>query len=120
MVTVTVDSPLNTGTPSADLTLCSSNVTGAVSLSGFVQTLVDWEQSNDNGATWISTGDMSASHDISGLTASAWFRALVESGSCGSAYSDTIIVTIEEEGASEEEEERRQAAFDHLKRRVRQ
>ncbi len=93
-VLVNVDPALNLGTTSADLVLCADNITGVVSLTGAV-TLFDWEQSNDLGTTWFSTGDNNPSHNISALTASALFRGLVSSGACGSAYSDTISVTIE-------------------------
>ncbi|MFA7275057.1 MAG: hypothetical protein WC044_14400, partial [Crocinitomicaceae bacterium] len=95
VVTVQVDAPLNTGIASADLGLCANAVAGSVSLSGFASTILDWEQSNDGGVTWISTGDILTSHDISYLTASADFRAHVGSGACGFGYSDTISVVIE-------------------------
>jgi gliding motility-associated-like protein len=95
--TITVDSILNLGVSSANLTLCSNNVSGVVSLTGFATNLMDWEQSNDGGLTWSSTGDNSSNHDISGLTASADFRAFINSGACGSGYSDTISVSIENE-----------------------
>lgn len=94
VVTITVDPNINLGVTSPDLFLCESNITGNVSLSGAV-TLFDWEQSNDNGFTWVSTGDNNPVHDISALTSTAWFRGLVSSGTCGSGYSDTIAVTIE-------------------------
>jgi gliding motility-associated-like protein len=93
--TIQVDPPLQLGITSADLNFCSNNIVGPVSLSGFTSILVDWEQSDDGGTTWFSTGDNSSTHDISSLSASAFFRALVESGTCGSGYSDTISVTID-------------------------
>jgi gliding motility-associated-like protein len=96
VATITVDQPLNLGTVSSDLTLCADNVFGSVSISGAVS-LQDWEQSNNYGVSWFSTIDNNASHDISALTDSAWFRALVSSGTCGSGYSDTIQVHIEPE-----------------------
>lgn len=96
VVTVFVDAPLNLGTVSSDLVLCESNITGTVSVIGAVS-LVDWEQSNDNGITWTSTFDNSSSHDISTLTSNALFRALIASGACGSGYSDTISVEIQPE-----------------------
>jgi len=95
VATITVSNPLNLGITSSDLTLCSSNIVGAVSVSGFAATLLDWEQSNDGGLTWFSTADNSSSHDISGLSSSADFRALIDAGGCGLGYTDTISVVIE-------------------------
>ncbi len=94
IVSITVDQPLNLGTVSSGLNLCANNVTGSVSVAGAV-TLQDWEQSDDYGATWFTTSDNNPSHDISSLTDSAWFRAVISSGACGSGYSDTIQVNIE-------------------------
>jgi gliding motility-associated-like protein len=95
IITVTVDSILNLGVASADLTLCANNIVGSVQLSGAVS-IVDWEQSTNGGATWTSTGDNSASHNISTISSTSWFRAFISSGACGSGYSDTIIVNIEQ------------------------
>ncbi|MEO9257332.1 MAG: gliding motility-associated C-terminal domain-containing protein [Crocinitomicaceae bacterium] len=94
-VILTVDPSVVVGTTSVDTAVCETSIAGSVSVTGYTQNVSDWEQSDDNGVTWYSIADNSPAHDFSSLTTSAWFRPILESGTCGTAHGDSVHVQVD-------------------------
>jgi gliding motility-associated-like protein len=95
--TITVQPLPFLGTLYGQDSLCASNPTGVVALSGASGSILDWENSTDNGNTWTTSGNNSTLESFSNLSGTTWFRAIIEDGICPNVYSDTFVVHIVEE-----------------------
>ncbi len=95
IVTIHVD-PVSVGGRLMPLqqNVCSGSNTGSLQVVGFTGTIMHWESSVDNGNTWTIINLTDSSYTYSSLTATTWFRVLIESGVCSSAYSTIGIVTV--------------------------
>jgi gliding motility-associated-like protein len=82
-----------TGAPAVPSTQCSP-AAGTLTLAGNTGTVQQWEYSTDGGATWNTIANTTTSQTYSSLTVSTSYRALVKSGACSSAYSNTVSVTV--------------------------
>jgi len=82
------------GKVSGTTNVCSGTNTGSVVLSGYTGTIQSWERSTNNGTTWTTISNTTATQSYSNLTATTWFRAFVKSGSCPGLYSDTAVITV--------------------------
>lgn len=93
--TITVN-PVSVGGVLAPLTttVCSGANTGTITLSGQTGSIQRWEFSTNGGATWTNIANTTTSQTYSNLAATRLYRALVKSGVCSSAYSDTATVTV--------------------------
>ena len=91
--TITVTSPSAGGniTPSQTI-VCSGSNSGTLTLGNSTGTIA-W-QSSTNGTSWTSTGSIGNTNSYSNLTQTTSYRAVVQSGSCGSAFSDTAVVAV--------------------------
>ncbi|WP_118972316.1 Ig-like domain-containing protein [Taibaiella koreensis] len=91
--TITVTS---SGTVSGTVPVCSS-ANGTLTLAGTTASVVRWESSIDNGATWntITPNVTTTTLNYSNLMATTSFRAVVSGGGCNGAFSTplTVIVT---------------------------
>ncbi len=94
--TVTVTSITVPGTITGSVTLCNSNATGALIITGAVGTVSYWESSTDGGLTWTNIAATTATYNYTSLSQTTWFRAYTDGGSCPSFFTDTAIVTIED------------------------
>lgn len=77
-----------------DTTQCRAAANGTLILNGFAGTIVEWEQSDDFGASWNSIANTTSTYNYAGLTDTTWFRVIVDGGPCGMVYSDTAVVNI--------------------------
>jgi gliding motility-associated-like protein len=75
--------------------LCSSNANGSLTLIDVSTSIIQWESSDDNGATWSIIANTTNALNYSGLTQTTWYRALAEGNLCADVYSDTAIIYIE-------------------------
>ena len=96
-VGITVD-PLSVGgTLSGSKTVCTGTNSSAMSLSGNVGTIVRWESSTDSFATNVTDiANTISSYTASGLTQTTYYRVVVKSGVCDSAYSSVVKITVSE------------------------
>jgi len=97
-VHVTV-SPLTVGgTIAIDQTLCSGGTPDTLRLSSNVGTVVRWEYSDDNFVSDLHVIDNTTttlpSEEMEPLYANRHYRAVVKSGACEHAFSDTVLITI--------------------------
>ncbi|MGB1051834.1 MAG: gliding motility-associated C-terminal domain-containing protein, partial [Chitinophagales bacterium] len=95
VVTITLDPPVVGGTLSGSTTVCEGSNSGSLVLSGEVGNVIGWETSTDDGITWTNITNTTNTQNYSNLSISTWYRAEVQSGTCGNAYSDIAVVTVD-------------------------
>lgn len=99
-VTVTV-SPLSVGgTVSSAAIVCSGSNSGTLTLAGNTGTVVRWESSPSVTGPWFTINNATTSLAYQDLTASAYFRAVVKSGSCPEAISSHVLIDVRDISAS--------------------
>ena len=84
------------GSTSAAATVCKGSNTGSITVSGHTGTVVRWESSINNGASWSTINNTNTSLSYSNLTQTTIFRAFVMSGVCTGAFSATTTITVNE------------------------
>ena len=94
-VTVTVDPVSVGGTIAGGSTICSGTTSGLLTLSGYTGTIVKWQSSVSPFSTWSDISNTGATYTSGVLTETTEFRAVVQSGSCSSANSQAVTVTVD-------------------------
>ena len=99
--TITVNPGSSGGTTSPKSQVCSGSNSGTITLSGHVGTVQRWESSTD-GLSWTNIVNTTTSQGYTNITATTYYRAVVQNGSCASANStiDTISVDALSVGGS--------------------
>lgn len=82
------------GRTNGNATVCELGNNGNINLGNYVGSIVKWQQSIDNGTSWIDMASSSSTIAYNNLVNTTWFRAVVQSGACLQAFSDTAIVTV--------------------------
>jgi len=94
---INVSQPTVGGTVSGDQTICTGSQPSELSLTGETGNVIKWQSASDTSFTSpadiMSTSTHLAGASIGSLTSTTYFRAVVQSGLCSSAYS-TNYVTI--------------------------
>ncbi len=80
--------------PASD-TACATSNKGSLLLNGFTGTIMHWEFSTDKGSSWTIIKTTDSTYTYTSLTATTWYRVLIQSGNCSATYSDTAIITID-------------------------
>ncbi|MCD6069322.1 MAG: hypothetical protein K0S33_4148 [Bacteroidetes bacterium] len=96
VVAITVNAQSEGGTASsANLTECTGN-TALLSLGGYTGSILNWQYSINNGASWnpIASSNDSVNLHYPAITVNTLFRAVVQNGVCPSAFSDSVKVTV--------------------------
>ncbi|MES2371664.1 MAG: PKD-like domain-containing protein, partial [Bacteroidota bacterium] len=95
-VTLVNAAPTVAGTVSSNTTVCSGVNSGTLSLTGYTGNVVRWESSTDGGATWPTViNNTTASYTYNNLTASTYYRAVVQSGGCNAANASPASITVD-------------------------
>lgn len=82
-------------TPPAD-TVCKNINGGTITLTGNTAKILNWEYQNINDSLWVTIQDTTSSFIYSNLSATTRFRAIIESGSCGTIASSVSTITVVE------------------------
>ncbi|MFT3680248.1 MAG: T9SS type A sorting domain-containing protein [Ferruginibacter sp.] len=97
-ILITVNTSVG-GTASSVQTICSGNSPANLTLASNTGSVVKWQYSTDNFVS--STNDISSSASttltsalMGTLTANRYFRAVVQNGSCATANSNAVLVTV--------------------------
>ncbi|NCD70840.1 PKD-like domain-containing protein [Mucilaginibacter agri] len=94
-VTITDDQPPIGGTTAGATTVCGGNNNGSVTLTGQFGTIVRWESTTNNGASWVKLDNETNILAYSNLTITTTYRALIhKDGKCGDVYSDPTTITV--------------------------
>lgn len=73
--------------------LCITNSSGTLNLTGYSPTILHWDYSID-GTNWNIIANTTSSNTYSSLTQSTYYRAEIDGGVCPNVYSDTFKVNI--------------------------
>ncbi|MES2005130.1 MAG: hypothetical protein V4450_11445, partial [Bacteroidota bacterium] len=93
-VQVTVYPPTIAGTLAAAATVCATANAGTLSLTGYLSSVVRWESSIDNGATWNTILNTTASASYTNLSATTSYRTLAQNFVCPALYSNVVTVNV--------------------------
>ncbi|MGL2966866.1 beta strand repeat-containing protein [Flavobacterium sp. XGLA_31] len=99
-VLITVDALTVGGTVSNDQTICSGTQPADLNLSGHTGSVIKWESSLDAGFTsptdiFVTSATLTGA-TIGTLTQDTYFRAVVQNGSCDTAESDSVLISVDE------------------------
>jgi hypothetical protein len=92
---VTLDAATVGGTVTADQTICSGSTPTALTLAGNVGAVTKWQSASDAAFT-IPTdiANTSTTLTLGALTATTYYRAVVQSGACLVANSTSALITV--------------------------
>ncbi len=94
-VNIIIDQAPVGGTTSSPATVCSGSNGGQITLAGYAGTIVRWESSIDNGATWQPVTNTAITQSYSNLTQTTQYRAIVKNtGICPEVPSTPAIITV--------------------------
>lgn len=88
---LTVNPSPNGGVTGPNATVCKISNSGSISLTGYSGTIIYWEQSTDNGATWDSISNTTTVQGYLDLDTTTMYRARVKLGNCDTVSSITTI-----------------------------
>lgn len=94
ILTISVTSTVVGGTVTGTSNVCSGTSPGVLVLSGFTGTVTSWASATAPYTSWTTISNTSSTYTPGNLTVPTAFKALVTSGSCGSAVSDSLIIGI--------------------------
>lgn len=83
------------GTLYGSTTVCSNSNSGTITLIGNTGSIVNWEASTDNGATWSTIANTSTTENYVNLVDTTVYRALVQNGICPIDTSSTVTVFVD-------------------------
>lgn len=92
--TIGVDAVSVGGSISASTNVCYGNNSGTLTLSGNNGTVVRWEYSTDNGVTYNTVVNTTATYNYLNITSTTLYRAVVKNGNCNTANSSVATLTV--------------------------
>ncbi len=93
-VLVTINPLTVAGTISSDATVCTGSNNGTLTLNGYTGSVLQWENSTDNGNNWAVIANTTNHLNYNNITATTIYRALVQNGICASQYSTQVTITV--------------------------
>ncbi len=82
------------GTVSSSSVVCLGVNMDTLVLSGNIGTITGWISSTNNGLSWTSIANTTASQVYNELTQTSWFSAIVQSGTCNIDTTAPAIITV--------------------------
>jgi hypothetical protein len=74
--------------------ICLPDGATDLELTNYVGNILNWESSNNNGATWIPLSSSSPRYTVTGINTTTQFRARVQNGSCGVVTSNVETIDV--------------------------
>ncbi|MCX6181745.1 MAG: gliding motility-associated C-terminal domain-containing protein, partial [Bacteroidetes bacterium] len=93
--TITVDPISVGGIISSDATVCSGTNGATLTLSGHTGTVNSWESSTDDFNTKTTIANTTNTLTYNNISASTKYRAVVKSGTCATANSAEVTITVD-------------------------
>ena len=93
IITVISGTPPVGGSISSNTHTSTTN-SGTLTLSSYTGTIVKWQKSINDGVTWTDITNTASTYSYTNITAKTLFRAQLQSGTCGFAYSNNGTVWI--------------------------
>ena len=94
VVNIQIDLPTIGGTTAGAATVCANSNGGQITLTGQQGTILRWESSVDNGATWQAIANVSATQSYTNLTVTTQYRAIIQSAKCNPLSSSVTTITV--------------------------
>lgn len=91
---ITEDPATVGGAVTGGTTINSGQTSGLLTLAGHTGAVVKWQSSVNDGANWSDIVNTGATYTSEPLTQTTWFRAVVQSGSCGAENAAHTVVTV--------------------------
>ena len=91
IISVTSGTPPVGGSVSSAVHSSSAN-SGTLTLSSYTGTIVKWQRSVNDGVTWTDITNTAATYSYSNQTDGTLFRAQLQSGTCGFAFSSSGMI----------------------------
>ncbi len=82
------------GVTANNATVCITGNSGTINLTGQTGSVIRWERSINNGASWTSVSNTTTSLNYLNLTTTTQYRAVVQSGVCPSGNSSATTITV--------------------------
>jgi hypothetical protein len=82
------------GTITADQSICGTNPVNTLTLTGYSGTIVRWESSTDNFASFANISNTSDTYTPPTPTVTTKYRAVISSKGCGEVYSTSATITV--------------------------
>lgn len=92
--TIVIDPATNPGVIGGTTTVCAGSSGSLSFTSAPVGNIIQWEYSTDGGVTWNTINNTTNTQNYSGISTTTMYRALVKSGVCSSAYTNTQTITV--------------------------
>jgi hypothetical protein len=92
-ITVISGTPPVGGSVSSNAHSSTTN-SGTLTLSSYTGTIVKWQKSTNDGITWTDITNTTSTYSYSNITTKTLFRAQLQNGTCGYAYSSNGSVSI--------------------------
>jgi gliding motility-associated-like protein len=92
--TISVNPATVPGAVTSSATVCEGLNFGVLTLTGHSGIILDWESSNDFGATWTSLSNSTINQTYTNLTDTTWYRAIVQNGICPQDTSSEAFINL--------------------------
>lgn len=93
-VLITVSNSTNAGVLSGAANVCAGTNSGFFDLNGYQGEIVQWEKSQTGNDPWIVIQSINDTLYYNNLTETGYYRAMVQSGVCGSEYSNSVLLDV--------------------------
>lgn len=91
---VTVDPLTVAGTLNGTAAICIGETASALTLTGYTGNIIRWESSINGGSSWSPIAHTADTYNPGEPTQTTQYRAVVQSGTCASANSNTVTITV--------------------------
>jgi len=92
--TISVNPATVPGAVTSSATVCEGLNFGVLTLTGHSGLILDWESSNDFGATWTSLSNSTINQTYTNLTDTTWYRVIVQNGICPQDTSSEAFINL--------------------------
>ena len=91
---IIVFAPTLPGTLTADANVCATSNAATLSLTGYSSSILRWEYSINNAASWNNIANTKDTLSYKNLTANTAYRVYVQNAICPALYSNTVTITV--------------------------
>ena len=92
--TVTVYPTTVAGSITGAAPICAGSTASALTLNGYTGSILRWESSINGGTSWTTIANTTDTYNPGQPSQTTQYRALVQSGTCASANSNTVTITV--------------------------
>ncbi|MBK9192174.1 MAG: gliding motility-associated C-terminal domain-containing protein [Crocinitomicaceae bacterium] len=92
--TISVNPATVAGAVTSSATVCEGLNFGVLTLAGHTGLILDWESSDDYGATWTSLSNSTINQTYTNLTDTTWYRAIIQNGICPQDTSSEAFINL--------------------------